>query len=81
MTASTEYFNRIVRLKPIIEANAEIVQRIGRTFNHPLQYGIPPDDVIQLGFGTRHIVCGVGRIIDPTTENELFGMLVAQYTF
>jgi hypothetical protein len=75
MDRGEEYFARTLRLRPIIEADAEIMGRIAGAFRAVYDdrlSGAGPlllsDGLIDLGSGTIHNVIGLGKVVtDPET--------------
>lgn len=74
----SEYFQRTLRLKPLIENDEDLCQRIRASFK--TVYGDVseesysyPDHLLELGRGTKHIVIGLRRtIVDPLNDREVY---------
>ena len=71
-----EYYHRTLRLKPIIETDADLLARIAKSFqavydNRMSSYGpiYVPQGLLQLGQGKNHCVVGLEKsITDPATQ-------------
>ena len=81
MKTAKEYHGRILRLKPIIEADEGLMQRIAQTFdilyNQPPPHRIAggrklPEGIDELGRGKRHEVFSVGKVVDPLQGREVY---------
>jgi len=72
MNTAEEYYKRIIRLKPIIEANPEILRKAWSTIAFMTMYRMFPKDVVPLGMGRIHGVGGIGKILDPLTNQEMY---------
>lgn len=67
-----EYYNRLVRLKPVIEADREVLRRIEDAFGFGYNFGDPSRDLLDLGSGSIHDVIGLGKTVtDPGTGYEV----------
>jgi hypothetical protein len=67
-----EYHNRIIRLKPIIEENKDLGDRIIKGVNaFYCGSDMPADGVLYLGRGTRSGVLGFEGVYDPVQDKEI----------
>jgi hypothetical protein len=79
MERGEEYFARTLRLKPVIEADSDLIGRVAEAFEatydnrmSPYVPVIVPDGLVDLGSGKDHVVIGLGRtIIDPADGTEI----------
>jgi len=72
---TTKYFQKIVRLKPIIESNQDIIERLKGCFDFSVNQELPkPREFISGGTNkSRFIFHNFPHIIDPFTgEKEFF---------
>ena len=79
MAEENAYHSRIVRLKPIIDADSGIKNRISSAFSAVYDDRfvtngklLLSNGLISLGSGTNHDVIGLGKVVtDPHTEAEI----------
>ncbi len=64
------YYERSVRLKPIIESNQEILENARKAFEKV--YLNKENNLTYLGSGDHHEVQNIGKIFDPINKREIY---------
>ncbi len=74
----SEYFQRTLRLKPLIERDEDICRRLRSAFksvyDNSSEKDVSPssDNLLKLGRGNKHTVVGLQRtIVDPANDREI----------
>ena len=65
------YYERLLRLKPIIESSDKIINNISSVFSHVYLNQNLEDKIKFLGRGNQHILYNVGKIEDSINERDV----------
>ena len=74
-----EYYERTRIIKPLIEADKDILSRINGVFHHVYKQKFLPETVKKIGKGNHHAVFSVGQVCPPH-ERELYLAVKLKYT-
>ena len=67
-----EYFERTLKVKPLILADTGLVTRINSVFEHQYRKTDLPNEVLKLGKGMQHAVFSVGKVTNPDTGIDIY---------